>query len=288
MAAKEISVKKYVVRLSGEERERLEALIRKGKSPAQRLLKARILLKADVSEAGEGWSDSRIIKALETSASMICRRGQGTGGGRLRGGVEPQATGDAGGCADFRRREGSQTDCLGLFQAAQGTRALDPAVVGEQGRGTQYRRACQRLNDRANAQKNILKPHRRQCWIIPPKANSAFVAAMEDVLAVYTRPRDPDYPLVCLDESSKQLIAETRVPVPMKPGRPARHDYEYERNGTANLFMLFAPLEGWRHVEVTDRHTAVDYAHVLKDLAGPAHSRQTNSHRRNRRLGGRS
>ena len=73
MAAKEISVKKYVVLLSGEERERLEALLRKGKSPAQRQLKARILLKADVSESGEGWSDSRIIKALETSASMIYR-----------------------------------------------------------------------------------------------------------------------------------------------------------------------------------------------------------------------
>ncbi len=90
---------------------------------------------------------------------------------------------------------------------------------------------------------------------------------MEDVLAVYTRPRDPDRPLVCLDETSKQLIAETRMPIPMKAGRPARCDYEYERNGTANLFMMFAPLEGWRHVEVTDRHTAVDYAHVLKDLA---------------------
>ena len=73
MATKEISVKKYVVRLSGEERERLEALIRKGKSPAQRLLKARILLKADVSEAGEGWSDGQIIKALETSVSMVYR-----------------------------------------------------------------------------------------------------------------------------------------------------------------------------------------------------------------------
>jgi hypothetical protein len=90
---------------------------------------------------------------------------------------------------------------------------------------------------------------------------------MEDILAVYTRPRDPDCPLVCLDETSKQLLAETRVPIPMKPGRPARCDYEYERNGTANLFMMFAPLEGWRHVKVTDRHTAVDYAHVLKDLA---------------------
>src|SRR5262252_5778723 len=92
-------------------------------------------------------------------------------------------------------------------------------------------------------------------------------ATMEDVLAVYTRPRDGDCPLVCLDETSKQLIAETRVPISMKAGRPARFDYEYERNGTANLFMMFAPLEGWRHVKVTDRHTAVDYARVLKDLA---------------------
>ena len=90
---------------------------------------------------------------------------------------------------------------------------------------------------------------------------------MEDVLAVYTRPHDPERVLVCLDETSKQLIAETRVPIPMKPGRAARIDYEYERNGTANLFMLFAPLEGWRHIKVTDRHTAIDYAHVLKDLA---------------------
>jgi len=107
----------------------------------------------------------------------------------------------------------------------------------------------------------------KQQWVIPPKANSTFVAAMEDVLAVYTRPRDPDIPLVCLDETSKQLIAETRAPTKMKAGRPARFDYEYERNGTANLFMMFAPLEGWRHVKVTDRHTAVDYAHALKDLA---------------------
>jgi hypothetical protein len=103
--------------------------------------------------------------------------------------------------------------------------------------------------------------------VIPPDANAAFVAAMEDVLEVYTRPHDPNRPMVCLDETSKQLIAETRVPVPMKPGRPACVDYEYERNGTANLFMMFAPLEGWRHVKVTDRRTAVDYAHALADLA---------------------
>jgi len=103
--------------------------------------------------------------------------------------------------------------------------------------------------------------------VIPPKANAAFVAAMEDVLEVYTRPHDPARPLLCLDETSKQLVAETRAPLPMLPGQLARHDYEYERKGTANLFMLFAPLEGWRHVEVTDRRTAIDYAKILKDLS---------------------
>jgi hypothetical protein len=90
---------------------------------------------------------------------------------------------------------------------------------------------------------------------------------MEDVLEVYQRPRDPACPMVCVDETSKQLIAETRVPITAKPGRPARHDYQYERNGTANLFMMFAPLEGTRHVKVTDRHAAVDYAQVLKELS---------------------
>ena len=90
---------------------------------------------------------------------------------------------------------------------------------------------------------------------------------MEDVLDVYHRPHDRNCPLVCVDESSKQLIKETRTPLAMKSGQPARYDYEYERNGTANLFMMFAPLEGWRHVKVTDRHTAVDYAQVLKELS---------------------
>ena len=268
MAAKEISVKKYVVRLSAEEREQLEALIRKGKSPAQRLLKARILLKADVSEAGEGWSDSRIIKALETSASMVYRVRKQLVEEGFEAVLSRKQRATPAVAADFRRREGSQADCPGVLQTSQGTRALDLAVAGEQGRGTRHCRSRQRLQrSDATLKKTLSSPIAGKQWVIPPKANSAFVAAMEDVLAVYTRPRDPDCPLVCLDETSKQLIAETRVPIPMKPGRPARFDYEYERNGTANLFMMFAPLEGWRHVKVTDRHTAVDYAHVLKDLA---------------------
>jgi hypothetical protein len=67
--------------------------------------------------------------------------------------------------------------------------------------------------------------------------------------------------------SAKQMIVETREPIPAKPGRKVRHDYEYERNGVANLFMMFAPLEGWRHLKVTDRHASIDHAHALKDMS---------------------
>lgn len=89
---------------------------------------------------------------------------------------------------------------------------------------------------------------------------------MEAVLAVYQRPDNPDYPVICLDESTKQLVKETTIPIPAQPGQPQRIDYEYERNGTANLFMVCEPITGWRHVEVTQRRTAIDYAHLLKAL----------------------
>jgi hypothetical protein len=94
---------------------------------------------------------------------------------------------------------------------------------------------------------------------------------MEDVLEVYHRPFNPDRPVVCLDEASKQLIGETRLPLPPQPGRPARFDYEYVRNGTANLFMVSQPLLGWRTVFVTERRTAVDFAEVLRWLVEELH-----------------
>jgi len=89
---------------------------------------------------------------------------------------------------------------------------------------------------------------------------------MEDVLEVYQRSFTNDEVLVCMDETSKQHIKETRMPLPTRPGEPEKYDFEYERNGVSNLFMLSAPLEGWRHVKVTDHHTKVDWAHVIKEL----------------------
>lgn len=89
---------------------------------------------------------------------------------------------------------------------------------------------------------------------------------MEDVLEVYTRPYDPRRPQVCLDETSVQLIGEKRMPVPMAPGRTARVDYEYVRNGVCAMFMVNEPLRGWREVVVGDQRTAIDFAHVVKHL----------------------
>lgn len=105
-----------------------------------------------------------------------------------------------------------------------------------------------------------------ESWVIPPEANAGFVCQMEDVLQLYTNVYDPDYPLVCFDESSKQFIAETRKPLPAEPGQPERFDYEYQRLGVSNLFMFFEPLTGWRHVEVTDQRTQIDYAQQMKYL----------------------
>ena len=95
---------------------------------------------------------------------------------------------------------------------------------------------------------------------------------MEDVLEVYHRPYDEKRPLVCLDEASKQLIGETRQPLPAAPGQPERFDYEYERKGTANLFMISEPLLGWRTVRVTERRTATDLAEVLRWLVEDLHA----------------
>jgi len=107
--------------------------------------------------------------------------------------------------------------------------------------------------------------------VIPPGQSAEFVARMEDVLDVYQRPFDPKRPLVCIDELPVQLVSETRVPLPPGPGRPARYDYEYRREGVANLFLSFEPLLGWRAAQVTARRAAVDLAEVLRWLAEDVH-----------------
>jgi hypothetical protein len=104
-------------------------------------------------------------------------------------------------------------------------------------------------------------------WCIPPQTNAEFVCNMEDVLEVYKRPYEPKRPQLCMDETSKQLLADTRDPLPIQPGSPERFDCEYKREGVANLFMLFEPLVGKRHVKVTERRTRKDWAVAMRELS---------------------
>jgi hypothetical protein len=103
-------------------------------------------------------------------------------------------------------------------------------------------------------------------WVIPPGENAEFVYRMEDVLDVYHRPYDPARPLVCMDETSKQLVSEIRIPLPTRPGHLRRYDAEYKRQGVANLFMFSEPLTGQRQVRVTKQRTRSDWAHAVREL----------------------
>ena len=111
-----------------------------------------------------------------------------------------------------------------------------------------------------------MKPHLRACWCIPPEHSGEFVAAMEDVLDVYCRPHDPSRPVVCMDETCKQLVAEVRPPIPAAPGQVERYDVEYERRGVAEVFLFTEPLGGWRRTAVTEHRARVDWAGQVRQL----------------------
>ena len=115
-------------------------------------------------------------------------------------------------------------------------------------------------------EENQLRPWREQRWCIPAAASEAVVAAMEGVLDLYARPAAPMRPVVCVDETSQQHLPEMRPPLPPRRGKPYRYDPEYKRNGVSNLFMIFAPFFGVRHVEATDQRTSVDFAQICRDI----------------------
>ena len=138
-------------------------------------------------------------------------------------------------------------------------------LCGEMVRLTQHE-SLSRETVRRRLSENDLKPWRKDMWCIP-KVDAAYVAAMEDVLDLYNETPDPNHPVVCFDESPVQLIGETRTPVPARPGQPRRFDYEYRRNGTANLFVFLDAHQGWRTVKVTERRAATDFAACMRDLS---------------------
>jgi hypothetical protein len=152
---------------------------------------------------------------------------------------------------------------------------LDGAPAGRKGGRIENRAEGFHHEHPPGAKKNALKPHLSKYWKIPPDGSAAFVVCMEDVLDVYHAPYDPQFPLVCMDESNKQLVGEVHAPLAPAPGRGQIIDHEYVRNGVAEIFLEVEPLTGHRHVDITEHRTRKDWACFVKGMLDERYPKAT-------------
>jgi transposase len=258
-------MKKYIVKLAQEERAELEQLISQGQTAARKQTHARILLKADSSEQGPHWSDHAICEALEVGSATVERVRERF----VEEGLPAALSHRKSSTPRLRKLDGEQEALLIALTCSppeEGEDRWTLQLLADKLVELQVVESIARETVRQVLQKNELKPWLNKQWCIPPEGNADFVCHMEDVLEVYKRPYDERYPQVCLDEMSKQLLSETRIPVPMQPGQPQGYDYEYERQGTCNLFIACEPLAGKRYLQVTEHRTKADFAHFIRQL----------------------
>jgi len=249
---------RYRVTLSAEERARLLEMVQSGKGAARRLKRAQILLAADLRS-----TDEEIARNVCVGTSTVYRTKQrfveegseaalseaSRPGAPRKLDVEDEAILCALACSkppSGRARWSLRLLANEMVQLTVHTQISEETI----------RRRLSEMQ---------LKPWQEKMWCIP-KVDAEFVARMEDVLALYAELPDPRRPVVCFDETPRQLIGEERIPVKAEPGKRRRYDYEYVRNGTANVFMFVDANRSWRHAKVTDRRTCLDFAECLRDL----------------------
>src|ERR687886_11554 len=250
---------RYRVELSEVERGELRAMLSGGKRAARKLKRAQILLAADAGVADETVATSLAVGG--STVSRVKRRFVEGGVGRALD-EEPRS----GAARKLTGKEEALLVATACASPPEGrARWTLELLAGEMVRLTAHA-SLSRETVRRRLGENQLKPWRRDMWCIP-QVDGAYVARMEDVLDLYAETPDPQRPVVCFDESPTQLIGEVREPIPPAPGQPERYDYEYRRNGTANLFVYLDAHRPWRHVEVTDQRTAADFAARMRDLA---------------------
>ena len=253
-------VKRYVVSLSAEEKALLESMLKSGTERVRKMTHARILLRAN-----DGWADQEIREALDVSIPTIQRVRYRFVEQSFEAALCPRPT---------RRKYERLLDgvqeayliALACGAPPAGHRRWSLRLLAQEMVRLEYVDELSYVTVHRIMSENEIKPWLRKEWCIPPGRQAEFVYYMEDVLDVYQRPADPKLPLICFDETPVQLTSEKRQPIPPKPGQPERYDYEYHREGTANLFMFFAPLQNWRHVKVTEHRTKVDWAMCMDDL----------------------
>lgn len=249
---------KYEVNLLAHEQEDLLQMIRQGKPKAREATRARILLKAN-----EGYKDEEIALALDISTATVSRTRQRYVEAGLEAAVKDKPL--PGRPNKFDGRQQAHLIALACTDAPDGHDHWTVRLLADKAVELGFVQSVSPETLRQLLKKNELKPWQHECWCIP-KVSTEFVADMEDVLDLYELPYDPKRPMVCLDEKNKSLLAEVTQPEPVRPGRAARYDYEYSRNGTRNLFVMVEPLAGWRAVRVTEQRTRRDYAQVIRWL----------------------
>lgn len=250
---------KYTVELTADEREELRELTQSGRILARKMKRAQTLLLAD----GHGHTDESIASALSMGPSTVYRvRKQ-----FVEEGLEA--------ALNERPRPGGTRLLDSKMEATLVAVACSKPPAGRSGWTMQL--LADRLivltdletvsadTVRRRLGEKKIKPWQKKMWCIP-SFDADFVAHMEDVLDLYAEAYDPQRPVVCFDEAMKQMVAETRTPIAAAPGRPQRVDYEYKRNGTANIFLFLDRLRGWRHAKPTQTKGNVDFAECMRDL----------------------
>ena len=267
--------KKYIVRLSNEERTTCEEIIKKLKGPGQKFRRAQMLLKADAD--GPGWTDDQIAKAFNCRIQTMAPR---------------RAT-----LEKLRKRLVTE----GFELALNGKKRLEPPTPCKLDGASEAKMIAMRLGKppsgyghwtlhllasemvvlevvdtlshetvRKVLKKNGMTQRKIKYWVIPPEQDAEFVAGMEDVLETYANAYDPQHPVLCMDEQPVQLLKETRAPIAATMTHGERVDYEYERNGTASIFMFAEPLSGFRQATARFQRTKVDWAlEVAHSPCGP-------------------
>ena len=249
---------RYRVTLSSEECAQLRALVGGGVAPARKLKRAQVLLAANT-----GVSDGTISSTVGAGTATIFR----TRRRFVEEGLEQALSEDPrpGARRKLSGNEEAMLIATACTKAPEGrARWTLELLADEMVRLTNHQSISIATIGR-RLDENELKPWQKKMWCIP-KVDTEFVARMEDVLDLYAERPDPKRPVVSFDETPRQLIGESRVPYPVEPGTPARVDYEYVRNGTANLFLFLDVHRPWRHVKVTDHRTSQDFAECMRDL----------------------
>jgi transposase len=249
---------RYRVELSQAERDELMVLLSGGKHAVRKLKRAQILLAADA-----GADDEAIATSVGVGGSTVYRTKRRFVFGNLEAALKDEPR--PGASRKLSGKEEALLVATACSKPPQGrARWTLELLAGELVRLTEHD-SVSRETVRRRLAENDLKPWRKDMWCIP-QVDGEYVARMEDVLDLYAEEPDPKHPVVCFDESPTQLIGEVRQPIPAAPGQLERYDYEYKRNGTANLFVVVDVHHPWRKVKVTDRRTAEDYAQFMREL----------------------